>query len=164
MLEKQDNESINSQPFRREKMKKIWRREVSLQKLNVLCNNTLVKYLGMEFTELGEDFLVATMEVNSRTHQPFGLLHGGASVALAESVASMAGNMAVDDSRYCVGLEINANHVRPVRNGQIKATARPLALGRTTQVWDIQIVNDAGKLVCVSRLTLAVRETGAPSP
>ncbi len=145
-------------------MKKIWRREVSLQKLNALSNNTLVKYLGIEFTELGEDFLVATMEVNSRTHQPFGLLHGGASVALAESVASMAGNMAVDDSCYCVGLEINANHVRPVRNGQVTATARPLALGRTIQVWDIQIVNDAGKLVCVSRLTLAVRETGAPSP
>jgi 1,4-dihydroxy-2-naphthoyl-CoA hydrolase len=144
-------------------MKKIWRKEVSLQKLNILSSNTLVKHLGIEFTELGEDFLVATMKVDNRTHQPFGLLHGGASVVLAESVASMAGNMAVDDSRYCVGLEINANHVRPVRNGWVTATAKPLALGRTTQVWDIQIVNDSGKLVCVSRLTLAVREADAAS-
>ncbi|MEE4240957.1 MAG: hotdog fold thioesterase [Desulfopila sp.] len=144
-------------------MKKIWRKEASLEKLNLLSNNTMVKYLGIEFTELGEDFLVATMTVDSRTHQPFGLLHGGASVALAESVASMAGNLAVDDSRYCVGLEINANHVRPIRSGQVTATARPLALGRTTQVWDIKIVNDSGKLICVSRLTLAVRETGESS-
>ena len=126
--------------------------------LNELSRNTMAEHLGIEFSEIGDDYLVAVMKVDHITHQPFGLLHGGASVALAETVGSLAGNLAVDESRYCVGLEINANHVRPVKSGIVEATARPLALGRTTQVWDIRIVNGDGKLVCVSRLTLAVRK------
>lgn len=137
----------------------MWKKkEPSLELLKELSRNTMVEHLGIEFSEIGDDYLVAVMEVNHATHQPFGLLHGGASVALAETVGSMAGNLSVDESRYCVGLEINANHVRPVKSGSVEATARPLALGRTTQVWDIRIVNGNGKLVCVSRLTLAVRK------
>lgn len=137
----------------------MWKKKKpSLELLQELSRDTMVEHLGIKFSEIGDDYLIATMEVNHATHQPFGLLHGGASVALAETVGSMAGNLSVDESRYCVGLEINANHVRPVKSGSVEATARPLALGRTTQVWDIRIVNGDGKLVCISRLTLAVRK------
>ena len=139
------------------KIKSMWKKkELNLELLKELSRNTMVEHLGIEFSEIGDDYLVAVMKVNHATPQPLGLLHGGASVALAETVGSMAGTLAVDESRYCVGLEINANHVRPVKIGTVEATARPLALGRTTQVWDIRIVNGDGKLVCVSRLTLAV--------
>ena len=99
--------------------------------------------------------------MDKKTHQPFGLLHGGASAALAETIGSMAGNLAVSSDRYCVGLEINANHVRPVRTGVVRGVAKPLALGRTIHVWDIQISNENDKLVCVARLTLAVRQERA---
>lgn len=140
-------------------MKGMWKKKDSnLGLLKELSRNTMVEHLGIEFSEIGDDYLVAVMKVNRFTHQPLGLLHGGASVALAETVGSMAGNLTVDESRYCVGIEINANHVRPVKSGTVEATARPLALGRNTQVWDIRIVNGDGKLVCVSRLTLAVRK------
>jgi 1,4-dihydroxy-2-naphthoyl-CoA hydrolase len=113
--------------------------------------------LGIEFTEIGEDFIRGTMPVDARTHQPFGLLHGGASVALAETLGSMGANMCVDSSRYlCVGQEINANHLKSVRSGRVTGTARPLHVGKRSQVWSIDIVDDSGALVCVSRLTVAV--------
>ncbi|MFZ7095049.1 hotdog fold thioesterase [Luteimonas dalianensis] len=112
--------------------------------------------LGIVFTEIGHDFLRATMPVDARTHQPYGLLHGGASVLLAETLGSTAGMLCVDEGRACVGIEINANHLRGVRSGTVTGTARPLHVGRSTQVWEIRIEDAAGHLVCVSRLTLAV--------
>ena len=117
---------------------------------------TLVSTLGIEFTEAGDDWLKGRMPVDGRTHQPFGLLHGGASVALAETLASWAGTCAVGAGQVCVGMEINANHVRPVSEGWVYGTATPEALGKTSQVWSIRIVNEQGKLVCISRMTLAV--------
>lgn len=114
-------------------------------------------HLGIEFVDCGEDWISARMPVDHRTHQPFGRLHGGASVALAETIGSMAGSMVIDpEGLACVGMEINANHLRPVRDGWVYATARPEALGRSTHVWSIRIVDEADKLVCISRLTLAV--------
>lgn len=134
----------------------IWKRDATVESVNAQRRATLVAHLGIEVTEVGDDFVRGTMPVDGRTHQPFGLLHGGASVALAETLGSLAANLAVDESRYCVGLEINANHLAAVREGQVTGTARPIHLGRSTQVWDIRIADDAGKPVCVSRLTMAV--------
>ena len=115
-----------------------------------------MEHLEINLTEIGPDFLRGTMPVDHRTHQPLGLLHGGASVALAESLASVAANCAVDsNTHYCVGLEINANHIRSARSGLVTGTARALHLGRSTQVWEIRIEQD-GKLMCVSRMTAAV--------
>lgn len=114
-------------------------------------------HLGIVFTAIGDDWLEATMPVDARTHQPFGRLHGGASVALAETVASVAGSLVVNPAeKLVVGLEINANHLRPVRDGLVTARATAEALGRTTQVWTIRITEEKGKLVCLSRITLAV--------
>jgi 1,4-dihydroxy-2-naphthoyl-CoA hydrolase len=114
-------------------------------------------HIGIEFTEIGTDWLAARMPVDHRTHQPFGRLHGGASVALAETVASMGGAMTLDQAKQVtVGMEINANHIRPAMSGHVTATAKAESLGRTTQVWTIRITDDAGKLVCLSRITLAV--------
>ncbi len=139
----------------------IWFRQLDLDTINRLAAGNMVSHLGIEFTEIGDDYLVALMPVDERTRQPAGLLHGGASAALAETLGSFAANLVVDDSRrYCVGLEINANHLRPMTSGQVRGTARPLHIGRTTQVWDIVISDPAGKPVCVSRLTVAVREKG----
>ena len=119
--------------------------------------NTLGEHLGMQFTEVGSDYLKATMPVDHRTHQPYGLLHGGASVALAETVGSVASALVIDSDKWmCVGLDINANHVRGVRSGIVTATAKPLHLGSTTHVWDIQIHNERQQLVCISRLTVAI--------
>lgn len=116
-------------------------------------------HIGIEFVEAGPDFLRARMPVDRRTHQPYGRLHGGASVALAETVGSVAAAHSVDPERFAaVGMEINANHVRPAREGWVYATARPENLGRTTQIWSIRIEDEAGKLVCISRLTVAVIE------
>ncbi|MGO1540667.1 MAG: hotdog fold thioesterase [Luteimonas sp.] len=112
--------------------------------------------LGIVFTEIGPDFLRATMPVDARTHQPYGLLHGGASALLAETLGSTAGMLCVDEGRGCVGIEVNANHLRAVRSGIVTGTARPLHVGRSTQVWEIRIEDAGGRLVCVSRLTLAV--------
>ena len=135
----------------------IWRSLLPLETLNAGGAGTLMGPLGIEFTEIGEDFIRGTMPVDARTHQPFGLLHGGASVALAETLGSMGANMCVDSSRYlCVGQEINANHLKSVRSGHVTGTARPLHVGMRSQVWSIEIVNDSGALVCVSRLTVAV--------
>ncbi len=112
--------------------------------------------LGIVFTEIGPDFVRATMPVDARTRQPYGLLHGGASVLLAETLGSSAGNLCVEPGERCVGIEINANHLAAVREGQVTGTARPLHVGRRTQVWEIRIEDDLGRLVCISRLTLAV--------
>ena len=118
-----------------------------------------MEHLGIEITALGDDSITATMPVDHRTHQPFGLLHGGASVALAETLGSVAAHCTVDDqTKYCVGLEINANHIKSVRDGFVYGTAKPVHIGRKTQVWEIKIVNEKKELVCVSRITLAVMD------
>lgn len=134
----------------------IWQKQADLEALNANTRRGLVEKLGISFTAVGDNSLTATMPVDASNHQPFGLLHGGASVALAETVASSAGYLAVGDDQGVVGLEINANHVRGVRSGQVTATATPQHLGATTQVWNIEIVNDKGQLVCTSRMTAAV--------
>lgn len=134
----------------------IFRRGLDLAALNALSRGTAIEALGIEFVDIGDDRLVATMPVDPRTVQPYGLLHGGASVLLAETLGSSAGNMCVAEGEICVGLEINANHVRAVREGRVTGTARPLHLGRSTQVWEIRIEDARGRLACVSRLTLAV--------
>lgn len=128
----------------------------SLDQLNALSRGTAMEPLGIVFSEVGPDFLRATMPVDARTRQPYGLLHGGASVLLAETLGSSAGNLCVPEGRACVGVEINANHLRAVREGTVTGTARALHVGGRTQVWEIRIEDDRGRLVCVSRLTLAV--------
>lgn len=135
---------------------KIWKREFDLASLKASRENTMVDHLGIEITEIGDDFLIASMPVDNRTHQPMGILHGGASIALAETVGSMAANLVVDRDHYCVGLEINGNHLKSVRSGLVYAKAMPVHIGRSTQVWDIRIESDEGKNVCISRLTMAV--------
>jgi 1,4-dihydroxy-2-naphthoyl-CoA hydrolase len=140
----------------------IWRSPESVAELNSGRPGTLIEHLGIEFTEIGDDYIRATMPVDARTRQPYGLLHGGASVALAETLGSTGAVMCVDTKEYqCVGQEINANHVRGARTGLVTGTARPVHLGGRTQVWSIEIVNEAGKLVCISRLTIAVIPRGA---
>ena len=133
-----------------------FRRQPSLADLNAMSEGTAMRPLGIEFTEIGPDYLRATMPVDERTRQPYGLLHGGASVLLAETLGSTAGGMCVDDGEGVVGIEINANHLRGVREGEVTGTARPLHVGRSTQVWEIRIEDDHGRLACISRLTLAV--------
>lgn len=139
-------------------MDTIWRNKlVTVAELNKLCNNTLGEPLGICFTEIGPNYLRATMPVNNNTRQPYGLLHGGASAALAETIGSVASSMMIDtDTQLCVGIEINCNHLRPKRDGMVTATAEPLHTGATTHVWDIKIRDERDKLVCVSRLTVAI--------
>lgn len=134
----------------------MFRSDTSLDQLNAMSANTAIAALGIVFTEIGPDFLRATMPVDARTHQPFGLLHGGASALLAETLGSSAGGLCAPEGCGVVGIEINANHLRGVRAGIVTGTARPLHVGRSTQVWDIRIEDASGKPVCVSRLTLAV--------
>jgi 1,4-dihydroxy-2-naphthoyl-CoA hydrolase len=135
----------------------IFKSGVTPEALNEFSRGTLGEHLGIRFTTIGEDFLEATMPVESRTHQPMGLLHGGASVALAETLGSVAATLCVDDSRqFCVGLEINANHLRGVRSGLVRGTTKPIHIGKKTQVWEIKIVNEQNEMVCVSRITMAV--------
>lgn len=113
--------------------------------------------LGIELTEIGENYVCGRMPVDHRTHQPMGILHGGASVAFAETLGSIGGWLALpDESQYCVGLEINANHIKSVKDGYVYGKASPLHIGKNTQIWEIRITNEDGKLVCVSRITLAV--------
>ncbi len=127
--------------------------------VNQLSRGTMLEHLGIEFTEIGEDYVKATMPVDHRTFQPMRILHGGASVVLAETVGSYAANLCVDSNRFaCVGLEVNANHIRSVRSGSVTGTARPVHLGRRTQVWEIRIEDDDGRLTCIARLTMAVVE------
>ncbi|HET8780606.1 MAG TPA: hotdog fold thioesterase [Agromyces sp.] len=135
----------------------IWFDDASLEWAKTRRDGTLLDTLGIELTELTEDSLKGRMPVDGRTRQPGGVLHGGASVALAETLASWGSTFTVDaKSFYCVGMEINANHVRPIAEGWVYGEARPLSRGRTTQVWDIRITDEQGRLVCVSRCTMAV--------
>ncbi|MGD9823810.1 hotdog fold thioesterase [Desulfobacter sp.] len=134
----------------------IWKKEFTVDDMNQFGADTLISLLDITFVEKGEDFLTASMPVDSRTHQPMGILHGGASVVLAETLGSCASQMALDDGYYSVGLEIKANHIKSISRGQVTGRATPLHLGRSTQVWDIDIKTDNGELICVSRLTMAV--------
>jgi len=135
----------------------LLRKDVSLEFLNKGSAGNLVSHLGIEYTELGENFICGKMPVDFRTTQPYGLLHGGASVALAETLGSVGSNLCVDSSKYaCVGLEINANHVKSATSGFVYAKAMLIHLGKKTHIWDIRITNEANQLVCISRLTVAV--------
>ena len=134
-----------------------WTLQPTLEQLNEFSRGTMAETLGIEFTALGDDFLTARMPVDARTQQPYGLLHGGASATLAETLGSIAGAFSVDiEKKVVVGLELNCNHVRSVREGFVYGTARPIHLGGSTQIWDIRIVDDQERLVCIARLTLAV--------
>jgi 1,4-dihydroxy-2-naphthoyl-CoA hydrolase len=135
----------------------IWKVTPSLDQLNAMRSNTMIGTLDIQVTEIGDDFVRGTMPVDARTHQPYGLLHGGASVALAETLGSIASMLCSDPkTERAVGLDINANHIRAVTSGRVTGTARPLHVGRTTQVWEIRIEDEVGKLVCISRLTTAI--------
>ncbi|MDE2306748.1 MAG: hotdog fold thioesterase [Xanthomonadaceae bacterium] len=135
----------------------IWKQDTDLARINGWSANTMIETLGIRFSAIGDDWLQATMPVERRTHQPYGLLHGGASVALAETLGTSAAMLTLDPEREAaVGLDINANHVRGVRSGTVTGTARMMHIGRTTQVWEIRIENEEGALVCVSRMTIAV--------
>lgn len=136
----------------------IWfKKDLRLSDLGPLGKGTMTEHIGIEWAELGNNFIKATMPVDHRTKQPYGLLHGGASAVLAETLGSVASAMVVDHSKYyCVGLEINANHIRSARDGVVTGVATPIHLGRQTHVWDIRIFNEEEKLTCISRLTVAI--------
>ncbi|WP_373494203.1 hotdog fold thioesterase [Aquiflexum sp.] len=135
----------------------IFPQNLSLETLNNMGKNTMTDFLDIRFTEIGEDFLEATMPVNSKTKQPLGLLHGGANVVLAETLGSVAATMTVDQKvQYCVGLEINANHLKSVKQGVVRGVTKPIHLGKKTQVWETKIFNEEGDLICISRITIAV--------
>ena len=130
---------------------------ITVEFLNAKFNSNMGQHLGIEFTELGKDFLSAKMPVDHRTRQPFGVLHGGASVVLAETIGSVASNLIVDQSKqFCSGLEVNANHVKSVESGYVYGKATIVHFGKKTHVWDIRITNEANELICISRLTVAV--------
>lgn len=137
-------------------MPAIWKQPTTVEELNKRNENTAVSALGIEFTEIGDDYIKARMPVDSRTFQPSRLLHGGASVLLAETLGSSAAGFAVPPGFKVVGLDINANHVRGARGGWVYGITRPIHIGRTTHVWAIDITNEEGKTVCVSRITMAV--------
>jgi 1,4-dihydroxy-2-naphthoyl-CoA hydrolase len=140
----------------------IWRSPLTLAELNGAAAGTMAGHLGIVFSEIGGDFIRATMPVDGRTRQPYGLLHGGASVALAETLGSTGAVMCVDKAGFqCVGQEINANHVRSARSGLVTGTARPVHLGGRSHVWAIEIVNEAQDLVCISRITIAIVKVGS---
>lgn len=138
----------------------MFKHHFTLEKLTEIDKNAMGGHLGIEYLEIGEDFITARMPVDNRTHQPFGILHGGASVVLAESLGSIASVLTLDNPKThrAVGLEINANHIRSVKSGWVYGKATPIHVGRTTQIWDIRITNEEGKLVCISRLTVAIVE------
>ncbi|MGY3229165.1 1,4-dihydroxy-2-naphthoyl-CoA hydrolase [Luteibacter sp. HA06] len=139
----------------------IWKQPIDLDRINGWSRGTMMETLDIRFTEAGDDWIRGTMPVDHRTQQPFGLLHGGASVVLAETLGSSAALLTLDvEKEIAVGLDINANHIRGVRGGLVTGTAKAIHLGRTTQVWEIRIEDEGGKLVCLSRLTMAV----IPSP
>lgn len=138
-------------------MKSIWKMPIDFEKLTKRSEGTFCEFIGIEFTEINDDSLVARLPVDQRTKQPLGFINGGVSAALAETVASTAANFCIDQAKaYCVGLDINANHLRPVSSGYVTATAAPLHLGNKTQVWEIRITNEDGKLACIARMTMAV--------
>ncbi|MGO4578599.1 hotdog fold thioesterase [Cupriavidus sp. 2TAF22] len=135
----------------------LWKSTPSLETLQARHEDTAVAQLGIEFTEVGEASLSARMPVDRRTVQPYGILHGGASVLLAETLGSCAASLCLDnEAQYCVGLDINANHVRAVRSGFVTGTATPVHVGRTTHVWAIEIRDDEGRMVCISRITMSI--------
>ncbi len=135
----------------------IWIEKISVEDLNERSLQTLAEHLGIRFIEVGDDYIKASMPIDKRTVQPLGLLHGGASCALGETIASSAANYCVNQKEYyCVGIEINANHIRGVRDGHVIATTRPLHLGRTTQLWEIRVCDEQERLCCVLRHTIAV--------
>ena len=134
----------------------IWKKPTTLELLTQTSANTAVSHLGIEFVEVGNDFLRARVPVDARTRQPFGLLHGGVSVVLAETLGSVGAYHASPEGHRSVGLDINANHIRAATSGWVTGTARAVHIGRTTHVWQIDMVNDAGELTCVSRITMAI--------
>jgi 1,4-dihydroxy-2-naphthoyl-CoA hydrolase len=138
----------------------IWFQKInSVDELSKIGVNTMAEFLGLKWVEIGDDFLKLSMPVNNKTRQPYGFLHGGASCVLAETIGSVASALVIDREKYyCVGLEINANHLRSVSEGIVTAVAKPLHLGRTTHVWGIRIYDDKKKLFCISRLTVAILE------
>lgn len=143
----------------------LWRETPDLDRLNATLRNTIGEVLDIRFEAFDEGSITASMVVDGRTHQPYGLLHGGASVVLAETLGSTAAYLCIDTSRfYCVGLEVNANHLRGLRSGRVTAVARPVHLGRSTHVWDIRLSGDDGKPSCISRLTMAVVPLGEEPP
>ncbi len=142
---------------------RIWKQDISLAALQATGANTAVSHLGIEFTEVGDDYLVARVPVNRQTCQPYGLLHGGVSVVLAETLGSCGAAFSVPQGTRVVGLEVNANHLRGVQEGWVTATARPVHLGRTTQVWQIELRDEQARLSCTSRLTMAVLAPDRPA-
>ena len=143
----------------------LWRTQPNLEQLNAMQKNTIGELLDIRFESVDDESLTASMAVDHRTHQPYGLLHGGASVVLAETVGSTAAYLCIDPSKfYCVGLEVNANLLRGLRSGRVTAVARAIHIGRTTQVWDIRLTSDEGKASCISRLTMAVVPLGENPP
>ncbi len=134
----------------------IWKNPASLKEINRFSKNTMVEHLEICITEIGDDYLKASMPVCAKTHQPMGILHGGATVALAETVSSIAAFLAAPSGKRCVGLEVNANHLRSVKSGLVFAVARPIHIGRSTQVWDIRVTDENDKRVAISRITIAV--------
>lgn len=135
---------------------KIWKKEATCDQLNAGCKDSMIGFLSIKVIEIGDDYIVASMPVDKTTCQPMGILHGGASIVLAESVGSIAANLAVADGFSCVGIEVNGNHLMPVRNGYIFAKAKVVFLGLTTHVWEIKISDEFNKNVCISRLTMSV--------
>ncbi|MGV8864261.1 MAG: hotdog fold thioesterase [Pseudomonas sp.] len=143
----------------------VWLKTPDIDQLNALQKNTIGEVLDIRFEAFDENSLTASMVIDHRTHQPYGLLHGGASVVLAETVGSMASYLCIDPRKFfCVGLEVNANHLRGLRSGRVTAVARPVHIGRTTHVWDIRLTSDEGKASCISRLTMAVVPVGEQPP
>jgi len=135
----------------------MWFKDFTVEDLNGRPKNHIGGLLDIQFTEIGDDFITGTMPVDERTHQPAGILHGGASVVLAETLGSIASYMLIDPEKYvAVGLEVNANHLRPVKSGLVKGVCTPIHIGAKTHIWDIKIYNDRGKMSCISRLTVAV--------
>ena len=135
---------------------RIWKQAVSVEQLDSIHVGTAVEHLGIEFVEVGDDFIKARVPVDQRTKQPYGLLHGGVSVVLAEALGSCGAAYAAPEGHRCVGLDINANHLKSATSGWVTGITRPVHIGRTTQVWQIELRNDAGELTCVSRITMAV--------
>ena len=132
---------------------------IQVAHLQEISKNTMVEHLGIEFLEIGQNFISAKMPVDHRTIQPMGLLHGGASIVLAETLGSVASSILVDINKFhCVGLEINANHIKSARSGYVTGKATPIHIGKKTHVWDIRIINENEDLVCISRLTVAIIE------
>jgi 1,4-dihydroxy-2-naphthoyl-CoA hydrolase len=137
-------------------MPAIWKKPITVESLTAIHEGTAPQVLGMEFLEVGDDFVRARVPVDHRTKQPAGILHGGVSVVLAETLGSIGAAYSCPEGQHAVGLDINANHIRSASSGWVTGTARPVHIGRSTQVWQIEMTDDAGKLTCVSRITMAI--------